>query len=71
MKFGFQQLYEKTPKLMVRIGLACKAMSASAVPSIVNGSKIAIIVAMVGLIGAFLVAFFGESNDDNNTKPAT
>ena len=63
MKFGLQQLYNKTPKLMVRLGLAFKAISAMALPGTLSGSKLGVCVAIIGLLGAFLVAFFGEEND--------
>lgn len=68
MKFGLKQLYEKTPKLMVRIGLACKAIAASTLAPTLNGSKIAAIVAIIGIIGAFLVAFFGEEYVDQSSN---
>lgn len=60
MKFGLKCLYSKTPKIMIRIGLVCKALAAISIPSTFNGNKIATILVIIGIVGAVIVCFFGE-----------
>lgn len=70
MKFGWNQFLEKTPSFMVRLSLALKTASATALTYAFfsEDKKIAMICAAVAILASGITSFFGEKslNDKAN-----
>jgi len=62
--FGWKELWNKTPKILLRIGYALLGVTtaASAMALVTNDPRLSKYTAIVGLVALFIVKLFGEEN---------